>query len=166
MQNFTYHNPTKLVFGRGTIVQVRDLIPAGKRILMTCGGGSVKANGVYDQVKTDEESSWGNVNASVAGRCGRSSNCASNPRAARAHAPLFHGFDRRAETVFAREVQRGLQRLDAAAAGRIRQRGGRHAHGGFQALRQFPTFVQSQEHPGTEGIPRASGAGDELGGDV
>ena len=51
MQNFTYHNPTKLVFGRGTIVQLRDLIPAGKRILMTYGGGSIKANGVYDQVK-------------------------------------------------------------------------------------------------------------------
>jgi len=51
MQNFTYHNPTKLVFGRGTIVQLRDLSPAGKRILMTYGGGSIKANGVYDQVK-------------------------------------------------------------------------------------------------------------------
>jgi NADP-dependent alcohol dehydrogenase len=51
MQNFTYHNPTTLVFGRGTIVQLRDLIPAGKRILMTYGGGSIKANGVYDQVK-------------------------------------------------------------------------------------------------------------------
>jgi NADP-dependent alcohol dehydrogenase len=51
MQNFTYHNPTTLVFGRGTIVQLRDLIPTGKRILMTYGGGSIKANGVYDQVK-------------------------------------------------------------------------------------------------------------------
>jgi NADP-dependent alcohol dehydrogenase len=51
MQNFTCYNPTKLVFGRGTIVQLRDLIPAGKRILMTYGGGSLKANGVYGQVK-------------------------------------------------------------------------------------------------------------------
>ena len=51
MQNFTYYNPTKLVFGRGTIGQLRDLIPAGKRILMTYGGGSIKANGVHAQVK-------------------------------------------------------------------------------------------------------------------
>jgi len=51
MQNFIYHNPTKLVFGRGTIGQLRDLIPAGQRILMTYGGGSIRKNGVYDQVK-------------------------------------------------------------------------------------------------------------------
>lgn len=51
MQNFTYHNPTKLVFGKGTIAQLRELIPADHRILLTYGGGSIKANGVYDQVK-------------------------------------------------------------------------------------------------------------------
>jgi NADP-dependent alcohol dehydrogenase len=50
MENFVYHNPVKLVFGRGTIPKVAELIPAKARILMTYGGGSIKRNGVYDQV--------------------------------------------------------------------------------------------------------------------
>jgi len=50
MLNFTYHNPTKIVFGKGAIAQLPDLIPPGRRILMTYGGGSIKKNGVYDQV--------------------------------------------------------------------------------------------------------------------
>jgi len=50
MQNFSYHNPTKLVFGKGTIAQLAELVPAGRKILMTYGGGSIKKNGVYDQV--------------------------------------------------------------------------------------------------------------------
>jgi len=52
MRNFTYHNPTRIVFGKGAIAQLSRLIPADKKILMTYGGGSIKANGVYDQVKT------------------------------------------------------------------------------------------------------------------
>lgn len=50
MQNFTYCNPTRLVFGKGRIARLGTLIPAGKRILVTFGGGSVRRNGVYDQV--------------------------------------------------------------------------------------------------------------------
>jgi NADP-dependent alcohol dehydrogenase len=50
MLNFTYHNPTKIVFGKGAIAQLPDLIPPSRRILMTYGGGSIKKNGVYDQV--------------------------------------------------------------------------------------------------------------------
>ena len=50
MNNFIYHNPTKLVFGKGQIARLPKLIPADKRILITFGGGSVKRNGVYDQV--------------------------------------------------------------------------------------------------------------------
>jgi NADP-dependent alcohol dehydrogenase len=50
MQNFTYHNPTKLVFGQGTIAQLAELVPSNQRILLTYGGGSIKKNGVYDQV--------------------------------------------------------------------------------------------------------------------
>lgn len=50
MNNFTYHNPTKLVFGKGMISRLTKLIPAGKRIMITFGGGSVRRNGVYDQV--------------------------------------------------------------------------------------------------------------------
>lgn len=50
MNNFIYHNPTELVFGKGQIAKLGELIPAGKRIMITFGGGSVRRNGVYDQV--------------------------------------------------------------------------------------------------------------------
>lgn len=59
MHNFIYHNPTELVFGRGTIAKLPTLIPAGKRILVTFGSGSVRRNGVYDQVaKALEGREW------------------------------------------------------------------------------------------------------------
>ncbi len=51
MNNFTYFNPVKVVFGKGTINQLAELVPAGRKILVTYGGGSIKQNGVYDQVK-------------------------------------------------------------------------------------------------------------------
>lgn len=51
MKNFVFQNPTKLVFGRGEIARLPKLIPAGARVMVTFGGGSVKHNGVYDQVK-------------------------------------------------------------------------------------------------------------------
>ncbi|WP_109315860.1 iron-containing alcohol dehydrogenase [Pseudovibrio ascidiaceicola] len=47
---FNYQNPTKLLFGQGKISEIRDQIPAGSRILLAYGGGSIKANGVYEQV--------------------------------------------------------------------------------------------------------------------
>ena len=50
MQNFTYHNPTTLVFGKGSIGRLPMLLPAKAKILLTYGGGSIKTNGVYDQV--------------------------------------------------------------------------------------------------------------------
>ena len=50
MNNFIFHNPTKLVFGRGQIAQLSGLIPGSARLMVTFGGGSVKSNGVYDQV--------------------------------------------------------------------------------------------------------------------
>lgn len=50
MNNFIYHNPTKLVFGKGQIARLGKLIPADKRILITFGGGSARRNGVYEQV--------------------------------------------------------------------------------------------------------------------
>ncbi|MCD8102156.1 MAG: iron-containing alcohol dehydrogenase [Alistipes sp.] len=50
MNNFVFRNPTKLVFGKGQIAKLAELIPAGKKIMVTFGGGSVKANGIYDQV--------------------------------------------------------------------------------------------------------------------
>lgn len=51
MKNFVYQNPTKLVFGKGQIAKLSELIPKEKKIMVTFGGGSVKKNGVYDQVK-------------------------------------------------------------------------------------------------------------------
>ncbi len=50
MNNFTYHNPTRILFGRGCIAGIGAEIPADARVLMTYGGGSIKANGVYQQV--------------------------------------------------------------------------------------------------------------------
>ena len=51
MKNFTFQNTTKLIFGKGQIAKLSKELPKGKRILVTFGGGSVKKNGVYDQVK-------------------------------------------------------------------------------------------------------------------
>lgn len=56
MNNFTYHNPTKIIFGENTISQISKEIPAGARVLMTYGGGSIMKNGVYDQVMIALES--------------------------------------------------------------------------------------------------------------
>lgn len=50
MNNFTFCNPTRLIFGKGTIARLADEIPADARIMMTYGGGSIRRNGVYDQV--------------------------------------------------------------------------------------------------------------------
>ncbi len=50
MQNFTFHNPTRIIFGEHQINQLTKLVPADARILFTYGGGSIKKNGVYDQV--------------------------------------------------------------------------------------------------------------------
>lgn len=50
MLDFTYHNPVKIVFGKNTIAQLAALIPANARVLLAYGGGSIRKNGVYDQV--------------------------------------------------------------------------------------------------------------------
>lgn len=50
MFNFTFHNPTKILFGKGQIAAIAQEIPEDQRILITYGGGSIKRNGVYDQV--------------------------------------------------------------------------------------------------------------------
>ncbi|WP_439883199.1 iron-containing alcohol dehydrogenase [Pontibacter sp. MBLB2868] len=50
MNNFTFYNPVKILFGKGQIAAIKDEIPAGARVMITYGGGSIKKNGVYDQV--------------------------------------------------------------------------------------------------------------------
>ena len=51
MNNFEFKNPTKINFGKGQIASIATEIPKDAKVLMLFGGGSIKANGVYDQVK-------------------------------------------------------------------------------------------------------------------
>lgn len=51
MLNFSFHNPSRIHFGEGQIKAISEEIPADARVLVTYGGGSIKQNGVYDQVK-------------------------------------------------------------------------------------------------------------------
>jgi len=50
MLNFIFHNPTKILFGTGQIEMLATEIPKGAKVLMTYGGGSIKKNGIYQQV--------------------------------------------------------------------------------------------------------------------
>src|SRR5690554_6099411 len=52
MKNFTFHNPTKIIFGKGCIVKLKDQIPADAKVLIIYGGGSAERTGVLDQVRT------------------------------------------------------------------------------------------------------------------
>ena len=47
---FSYHNPTAIEFGQGKIKKIANKIAKDKKILVVYGGGSIKTNGVYDQV--------------------------------------------------------------------------------------------------------------------
>ncbi len=48
--NFVFQNTTKIIFGKGTIASLATEIPIDKKVLITMGGGSIRKNGVYDQV--------------------------------------------------------------------------------------------------------------------
>ena len=49
--NFTYHNPTRLHFGENAMEFLKDELAAfGPTVMLTYGGGSIKKNGIYDQV--------------------------------------------------------------------------------------------------------------------
>lgn len=50
MNNFEFANPVKVVFGKNTIAELPRLLPAGSRVLIVYGGGSIKKNGIYNQV--------------------------------------------------------------------------------------------------------------------
>lgn len=50
MLNFSFENPTKIHFGEGQIAAIKKEIPANARVLVTYGGGSIKKNGIFDQV--------------------------------------------------------------------------------------------------------------------
>ncbi len=50
MLNFDFYNPTRILFGEGQIASLKTLVPAGARVMMLYGGGSIRQNGVYDEV--------------------------------------------------------------------------------------------------------------------
>jgi len=56
---FSYKNPTQIEFGQGKIAEIKNLISKEQKVLVVYGGGSIKKNGVYDQVKEAlKEHSW------------------------------------------------------------------------------------------------------------
>ncbi|MGS2720237.1 iron-containing alcohol dehydrogenase [Paraglaciecola aestuariivivens] len=50
MLNFTFQNPTKIYFGEDQTKAIAKAIPKDARVLLVYGGGSIKHNGVYQQV--------------------------------------------------------------------------------------------------------------------
>ena len=57
---FSFENTTRIHFGEGKIAAIAADIPKDKKVLVTYGGGSIKKNGVYDQVATAlSEHQWG-----------------------------------------------------------------------------------------------------------
>ncbi|TCK04248.1 iron-containing alcohol dehydrogenase [Marinobacterium mangrovicola] len=50
MDNFNFWTTTKIIFGAGEIASLKNEIPAGARVLITYGGGSIKKNGIFEQV--------------------------------------------------------------------------------------------------------------------
>ncbi|MBV8048474.1 MAG: iron-containing alcohol dehydrogenase, partial [Paludibacterium sp.] len=51
MLNFTYYNPTRIVFGRDTIGQLSELVPAEARVLLLYGGQSAEKTGTLAEVR-------------------------------------------------------------------------------------------------------------------
>jgi NADP-dependent alcohol dehydrogenase len=47
---FSYVNPTHILFGKGQTANIARQVPQGQKVLVIYGGGSIKRNGVYDQV--------------------------------------------------------------------------------------------------------------------
>lgn len=52
MDSFIYQNPTRLIFGENQVENqlVDQLKPYGKKVLLVYGGGSIKRNGLYEEV--------------------------------------------------------------------------------------------------------------------
>ncbi|TNI32807.1 alcohol dehydrogenase [Aeromonas dhakensis] len=53
MNNFTLHTPTKILFGKGQVAQLREQLPRDARILITYGGGSVVRSGLLAQIRSE-----------------------------------------------------------------------------------------------------------------
>lgn len=50
MKPFLFHNPVKLYFGQGSLRALTKLVQPQQKVLVVYGGGSIKRNGVYDEV--------------------------------------------------------------------------------------------------------------------
>ena len=51
MQNFDYQTPTRLIFGKGVVEKLPEVLgPIGRKVLLTYGGGSIKKIGLYQKV--------------------------------------------------------------------------------------------------------------------
>ena len=53
MQNFSFFNPTNIVFGEGQLSELDNLVPKNAKVLVTYGGGSAKSTGLLDKVKSE-----------------------------------------------------------------------------------------------------------------
>jgi len=52
MENFTFQNPTKIIFGKGTESETgRETARFARKVLLHYGGGSIKKSGLYDRVR-------------------------------------------------------------------------------------------------------------------
>jgi len=51
MKNFVFYNPTRIYFGKGESIKIKNEYKGDEKILLLFGGGSIKKNGIYDEVK-------------------------------------------------------------------------------------------------------------------
>lgn len=51
MNDFIYHNPDKVYFGKNQLIHLgEEILKLGKKVLLVYGGGSIKKNGLYDNI--------------------------------------------------------------------------------------------------------------------
>ncbi len=51
MKDFEFYNPVRVFFGKDQVAQITGQVPAGSKVILIYGGGSIFKNGVYDRVK-------------------------------------------------------------------------------------------------------------------
>ncbi|WP_196604138.1 iron-containing alcohol dehydrogenase [Pectinatus haikarae] len=51
MNNFQFVNPVKIIFGKNTLENLPSVIPAGSKVLIIYGGGSIKRSGLLNEIK-------------------------------------------------------------------------------------------------------------------
>ncbi|MBI5009437.1 MAG: iron-containing alcohol dehydrogenase, partial [Bacteroidia bacterium] len=51
MKDFEFYNPVRVFFGKDQVAQITGQVPAGSKVILVYGGGSIFKNGVYDSVK-------------------------------------------------------------------------------------------------------------------